>query len=139
VRLGDPETEVVLPRIESDLLTLFQSVASQNLHSASLQIDPRYAVCVILAAEGYPNHYNKGMRIDIDNDTIEEALIFHAGTQQQADGSVASAGGRVIAVTTLGDTLQQTIESTYQSVEHVRFDQRYYRTDIGQDLLPYDV
>ncbi|GHS84918.1 phosphoribosylamine--glycine ligase [Bacteroidia bacterium] len=136
VRLGDPETEAILPRIQSDLLQLFKSVVTQQLHTETLQIDPRYAVCVMLTAAGYPEHYEKGYRLHFA-EASSDALIFHAGTKQMADDQLCSNGGRVVAITTLGNTLQEAIDTTYQQVKTVDFEGRYHRTDIGYDLLPY--
>lgn len=133
VRMGDPETEVVLPRISSDLVELFQAVSIQTLENYELQVDSRTAVTVMTVAGGYPEAYDKGFEIS-GIDKITEALAFHAGTALH-DEKVLTNGGRVLAVTALADDLPEAIKKSYQNVEKLHFDKMYYRTDIGKDLL----
>lgn len=135
VRMGDPETEVVLPRIQSDLLDLFEGVAQGRLAEKSFSVDPRYACCVMMVAQGYPGDYAKG---DILTYTpLPEALIFHAGTQTDAAQNVRTAGGRVMAVTCLSSELPLAMKAALNQADAVCFDGKKYRHDIGRDLLSY--
>jgi len=132
VRMGDPETEVVLPRIESDLLELFTSLKDQKLNEVSLTISPETAVTVMLVSGGYPEAYEKGMEISgLEN--IEDSLVFHAGTSEK-DGKVVTNGGRVLAVTSFGNSYQEALKKSYQNVDKLHFDKMYYRKDLGFDL-----
>lgn len=136
VRMGDPETEVVLPRIKSDLLEALNSFRNKTLNKINLEIDPRYASCVMMVSQGYPEDYNKGHRISgIEN--TRNSLIFHAGTKLDDKGNLITNGGRVIAVTSFGDTLKQALNNTYNNVEKISWQGSYFRRDIGQDLLNY--
>ncbi|MDA9234830.1 phosphoribosylamine--glycine ligase [Polaribacter sp.] len=133
VRMGDPETEVVLPRIESDLYDLFEGVAKQTLHQKSFSVNPKTATTVMLVAGGYPEAYQKGKQIKgIEN--IEDSLIFHAGTKIEND-KVVSNGGRVMAVTSLGDSIEGALAKTYATIEKIQFEEMNYRKDIGFDLV----
>lgn len=133
VRMGDPETEVVMPRIKSDLVTLFEAVAQQTLDEVSLEIDERSATTIMVVSGGYPEEYERGFEIS-GIEKIEDSLVFHAGTTM-ADGKVVTSGGRVLAVTSYGDTFQEAIKKSYQNIEKLHFDKMYYRKDIGFDLL----
>lgn len=133
VRLGDPETEVVIPRIQNDLVALFQAVADQKLDSVSLQIDPRTAATVMLVSGGYPEAYEKGKVIS-GIDFVEDSIVFHAGTKSE-NGQILSNGGRVLAVTSFGNDFQQAIKKSYQNINKLHFDTMYYRKDLGFDLL----
>ncbi len=133
VRMGDPETEVVLPRIQSDLVELFQAVADGKLDEVSLEIDTRSATTVMLVSGGYPEEYEKGHEI-FGLETITDSIVFHAGTKV-VDEKVVSNGGRVLAVTSYGDDFQEAIKKSYQNIEKLHFDTMYYRKDIGFDLL----
>jgi len=132
VRMGDPETEVVLPRIESDLVKLFQAVASQTLDSTTLEIDPRSATTVMIVSGGYPEEYQKGMIIS-GLDQVKDSLVFHAGTALKGT-EVVSNGGRVLAVTSFGADFNQALKTSYQNIDKLHFDKMYYRKDIGFDL-----
>ena len=133
VRMGDPETEVVIPRLKSDLVELFIAVADGKLNEVTLEIDPRSATTIVVVSGGYPEHFEKGKVISgIEN--IFESIVFHAGTKTE-NGSVVSNGGRVLAVTSYGDTFQNAIKKSYQSIEKLHFDTMYYRKDIGFDLI----
>lgn len=134
VRMGDPETEVVMPRIESDLVELLDGVATATLDQKELCIDHRYATAVMLVSGGYPGHYEKGKRIE-QLEKVDKSLTFHAGTSLCADGSIITSGGRVLALTSYGETMEQALELSYQSAEIVQFEGKYYRHDIGKDLL----
>ena len=133
VRMGDPETESVLPRIESDLIDLLEGVAQGNLETRSYTVTPKTAVTVMLVAGGYPGNYESGKVIsNIEN--VKESIVFHAGTSMQ-DGNVVTAGGRVIAVTTLQDTLFDALQQATADAGRIYFDGKYFRRDIGFDLI----
>ena len=132
VRMGDPETEVVLPRIESDLLALFEGVANQNLDEKSFKVTDKTATTVVLVSGGYPEAYQKGKEITgVEN--VKDSIVFHAGTIEK-DGKVVTNGGRVIAVTSFGDTINEALEKSYKSINEISFDKINYRKDIGFDL-----
>ena len=133
VRMGDPETEVVLPRIESDLFDLFEGVAHQNLNEKSFSVTDKTATTVMLVAGGYPEAYEKNKEI-IGFDSVDESFVFHAGTAIK-DDKVVTNGGRVMAVTSFGDTIEEALEKSYRSIEKIKFDQMNYRKDIGFDLV----
>lgn len=132
VRMGDPETEVVMPRIKSDLVALFKAVANQTLDQVALEIDPRSATTIMVVSGGYPEDYEKGKVIS-GLDKVEGSIAFHAGTALK-DGQVVSNGGRVIAVTSYGDNFKEAIAKSYENIEKITFDNMYYRKDIGFDL-----
>jgi len=132
VRLGDPETEVVLPRLQTDLVALFKAVAAQRLEEVSLEIDSRTATTVMTVAGGYPEAYEKGDEISgLDSPT--ESILFHAGTTQK-EGQVVTNGGRVLAVTSFGDNYKTALEASYKTLEGISFKDIYYRKDLGFDL-----
>lgn len=132
VRMGDPETEVVMPRIQSDLVELFQAVANQKLDDVTLEIDPRSATTIMVVSGGYPEDYGKGFEITgIEN--VEDSLVFHAGTKIE-NGKIVTNGGRVLAVTSFGDNFQEAIKKSYQNIDKLHFDKMYFRKDIGFDL-----
>ncbi|QNM85190.1 phosphoribosylamine--glycine ligase [Polaribacter pectinis] len=133
VRMGDPETEVVLPRIDSDLFELFDGVANQNLDTKSFSVTPKTATTVMLVSGGYPESYEKNKEITgLEN--VTESTVFHAGTTTK-DGKVVSAGGRVMAVTSFGDTIEEALKKSYASIDKISFDKMNYRKDIGFDLV----
>ena len=132
VRMGDPETEVVLPRIKTDLVTLFEATYQQRLNEVTIEIDERAATTVMVVSGGYPETYEKGKEIK-GISTIEDSIVFHAGTVQK-DGKVVTNGGRVIAVTSLDSDYRLALKKSYQNIEKLSFDRMYYRTDIGFDL-----
>lgn len=132
VRLGDPETEVIIPRIKSDFVELLKGVANGNLQDKTLEIDERYAATVMLVSGGYPDVYEKDKIIDGLN-SMNDSLVFHAGTVAKK-GSVYTAGGRVLAITSYGKTKHDALEKSFKVAEEVTFDKKYYRKDIGFDL-----
>ena len=132
VRMGDPETEVVIPRIKSDLVEIFSAVASQNLDNINLEINLQSATTIVLVSGGYPEDYEKGKIISgIEN--IEDSLVFHAGTTLDND-KIVSNGGRVLAITSLAETFQEALKISYKNINKISFDKMYYRKDIGFDL-----
>jgi len=133
VRMGDPETEVVLPRIKSDLFDLFEGVANQNLDEKSFSVTDKTATTVMLVAGGYPEAYEKNKEIT-GFESVDESFVFHAGTATK-DDKVVTNGGRVMAVTSFGDTIEEALEKSYRSIDKIRFDQMNYRKDIGFDLV----
>lgn len=132
VRMGDPETEVVMPRLKSDLVALFQAVANQTLANESFEIDQRAATTVMMVSGGYPEDYEKG-KVITGLDQVENSIVFHAGTTEK-DGNVVTNGGRVLAVTSYGENFEDALKQSYQNVEKIKFDKSYYRTDLGFDL-----
>ncbi len=132
VRLGDPETEVVIPRIKNDLVSVFQAVGNQTLDSIDLQLDERTASTVMLVSGGYPEAYEKGKEIT-GCDAINDSLVFHAGTTLK-DNKVVTNGGRVMAITSFGDDFKEALKKSYQNIEKLHFDRMNYRKDIGFDL-----
>lgn len=132
VRMGDPETEVVMPRIKSDLVELFLAVSDQKLDEASLEIDSRSAATIMVVSGGYPEAFEKG-KIITGIENVQDSIVFHAGTKLE-NKSVVSNGGRVLAVTSYGDDFSKAIKKSYQSIGQLHFDKMYYRKDIGFDL-----
>ncbi len=132
VRMGDPETEVVIPRLKSDLVALFLAVANGKLDEAVLETDERSVATVMVVAGGYPEEYVKGDIIS-GLEKVEGSIAFHAGTKEH-EGQVVTNGGRVIAVTSYGDTFMEAIKKSYQNIAELHFDKMYYRKDIGLDL-----
>ena len=132
VRMGDPETEVVIPRIKSDLVALFEAVATEKLADFDLSLDERTAATVVVVSGGYPEEFEKGKEI-FGLDTKSESLIFHAGTKEE-NGKIVSNGGRVLAVTSFGNSFIEATKKSYQTIENLKFDKMNYRKDIGFDL-----
>jgi phosphoribosylamine--glycine ligase len=131
-RLGDPETQPILMRLKNDLVPLMEACCNGTLHQHAVEIDPRAAVCVVVSAGGYPGAYEKGHAIsglDAANE-ITNTMVFHAGTAMDGD-SVVTSGGRVLGVTSLGDTVQQAIDTAYTACEKISFTDHFYRKDIG--------
>lgn len=132
VRMGDPETEVVLPRLKNDLVEIFQAISNETLHTIDLEIDERAATTVMLVSGGYPESYEKGKEIT-GIEAITDSIPFHAGATVK-DEKVVTSGGRVMAITSYGNTYQEAIKKSYQNIEKLHFDKMYYRKDIGFDL-----
>jgi len=132
VRMGDPETEVVIPRINSDLVALFEAVATEKLADFELSLDERTAATVVVVSGGYPEEFEKGKEIfGLDDKT--DSLIFHAGTKEE-NGKIVSNGGRVLAVTSFANSFIDATKKSYQTIEKLKFDKMNYRKDIGFDL-----
>lgn len=131
-RLGDPETEVVLPRLKSDLLELFDLAAAGKLAEAKVEIDERTATTVMLVSGGYPEAYEKGKVME-GFENLEEVIAFHAGTKS-ADNQIVTNGGRVIALTGFGHSMEEALAKSYQGAATITFDKKYFRKDIGFDL-----
>lgn len=133
VRMGDPETEVVFPRITSDLIAMFEGMAYGRLDQYELTVSPETAVTVVCVSGGYPGDYTKGMEISgLDQET--ESIVYHAGTSAKG-GKVLTAGGRVLAVTSLGDSIDSALKRSYKTIEGISFEGMNLRHDIGQDLM----
>lgn len=132
VRMGDPETEVVMLRMQSDILDLLDGVANTTLSHKAICEDPRYAVTVMMVSEGYPGSYEKGKIIyGLENEC--DSILFHAGTKKTEDG-IVTAGGRVIAVSSYGADKDEALKHSFESIGKINFDGKYYRKDIGFDL-----
>ncbi len=133
VRMGDPETQSVFPRIKSDVVELFEAVGDGTLNRMTLDVNPRTAASVVLVAGGYPEKYRKGDSI-VGIESVSDAMVFHAGTAR-SDDHIVTNGGRVLAVTAIDDTLPVALLKAYQEASKIEFDGKYNRKDIGQDLL----
>ena len=132
VRMGDPETEAVLPRLRNDLVKIFKAISEERLNEIEIEIDQQAAATVMLVSGGYPETYEKGKEIT-GIETVEDSILFHAGAKLD-DGKTVTSGGRVMAVTSLGNTYQEALKKSYQSIEKLHFDKMHYRKDIGFDL-----
>ena len=132
VRMGDPETEVVIPRIKNDLISLFESIENKTLSKVKLEIDPRSASTVMSVSEGYPGKYEKGHWVKGVSE-VKDALVFHSGTSIEGN-KILTAGGRVITVTGMGDNMSDALKKSYEGLLKISFKGMYYRKDIGLDL-----
>lgn len=132
VRMGDPESEVVIPRIKSDLALLMKATAMGTLEEHELEVDPRTAVTVMMVSGGYPEDYAKGFEIN-GTETVAESLVFHAGTREQ-QGKIITDGGRVMAITSMDTNRDEALKKSYGEIKKIKFQDAYYRKDIGFDL-----
>jgi len=134
VRMGDPETEAVMPRIESDLVDLLEKTATGKLNGTTIKTSPLTATTVILVSGGYPEEYEKDILISgLEN--VTDTLAFHSGTKKDSNGAILTAGGRVLALTSLGNSINEALSKSYSAAEKVSYNGKYYRRDIGQDLM----
>ncbi|HLA59705.1 MAG TPA: phosphoribosylamine--glycine ligase [Puia sp.] len=133
-RLGDPETEVIIPRLKNDLVDLLQAVANKKLNEKTIQIDPRTAATMVAVSRGYPGSYEKGFVINGLNEKYEDSLVFHSGTQLD-NGQVLTNGGRVLCVTSYAGSLQDAIRKSMTVLTQIDFDGMYFRRDIGYEFL----
>jgi phosphoribosylamine--glycine ligase len=133
VRMGDPETEVVVPRLKSDLVELFLAVANEKLDEFNLEVDERSATTVMIVSGGYPEDFEKG-KVITGLETVTDSIVFHAGTKLE-NGNVVSNGGRVMAITSYGDNFQEALDKSYKNVSQLHFDKMNFRKDIGFDLI----
>jgi len=134
VRMGDPESESVFARIDSDIVRAFILMKEGKLNEYSIQINPKTSATVMLCSGGYPESYQKGKKINFLGD-LSNAILYHAGTKEDDNNNILTSGGRVLAVTCLADTLQDALKECYNNVNKISFDNMYYRKDIGKDLL----
>lgn len=134
VRMGDPETEVVMPRIASDLVPLMMAAAEGNLGDLPLEVRPETAVTVMAVSAGYPGSYEKG-KVITGTDNVKDSILFHAGTKTDNEGRLVTSGGRVIAVSSLGDNIPDALARSYRSMDLINFDGKTFRRDIGKDLM----
>jgi phosphoribosylamine--glycine ligase len=133
VRMGDPETEVVVPRLKSDLVELFLAVANEKLDEFNLEVDERSATTVMIVSGGYPEDFEKG-KVITGLEKVTDSIVFHAGTKLD-NGNVVSNGGRVMAITSYGDNFQEALNKSYKNVDQIHFDKMNFRKDIGFDLI----
>ena len=134
-RFGDPETQVVLPRLKTDIMDIFEAINNETLSDLDIEWDDRACTCVIMASGGYPKSYPKGIEITgLTDGQLEGVTVYHAGTKRDGD-KLVTAGGRVLGVTALGDSLEDALAKSYAGVEKIKFDGAHYRKDIGQKAL----
>ena len=132
-RLGDPETEVILPRLKSDLLDLFDGIATDTLSERDVEIDPKSAGTVMLVSGGYPESYEIGETVEI-GDVHERSILFHAGTKKEK-GLTLTNGGRVISVTSFGKDIESSVKNSYSTISNIHFNKMNFRKDIGKDVI----
>ncbi len=135
VRFGDPETQVILPRLQTDLVHLLHACAHGYLNEVPVKVKPEHALCVVIAAKGYPGDYPKGEPISLPEEMPGESFVYHAGTALDPDGDLVSNGGRVLGVTSLAPTLRQAAEAAYGLCAKIAFASKVYRRDIGAKQL----
>ena len=134
VRMGDPETEAVLPRIESDFVDLLEAIAGGSLASYTLELSPQTCATVVMVSGGYPEGYEKGFSIALPEPS-SGTVLFHSGTARNESGALINTGGRVFAVTGMGANLEEALAAAYETIDKVSWQKAYYRRDIGQDIL----
>lgn len=135
VRMGDPETEAVMPRIQSDFLDLLLGVANRNLGDVPMKITDEICATVMLVSGGYPEEYDKGFEMS-GFELVKDSMLFHAGTSEK-EGKICTSGGRVLAVSSLGDSLNNALEKSFRNAALITFDKKYFRSDIGKDLSQF--
>ena len=135
VRMGDPETEVVLPRLKSDLLEIMQAVGEERLGEIDIEFEDKTAATIIMVSGGYPETYDKGNEI-FGLDKTDGSIVFHAGTKLK-DGKVLTNGGRVIAVTSYGKDFNEALKQSYKNTDIINWEKKYFRSDLGFDLQEY--
>ena len=136
-RFGDPETQSILPRLKSDLVDMMIASCDGNLHELKMEWDTRPCVCVVMTSGGYPGKYQNGYEIKgLDQITDEDTVVFHAGTKNDG-GTMVTAGGRVLGVTSLGSNLEKAIAKAYEAVEKIHFDHMFFRRDIAQKAVGF--
>jgi phosphoribosylamine--glycine ligase len=134
-RFGDPETQVVLSRLKTDIMDIFEAINNETLSDLDIEWSDEACTCVIMASGGYPKSYPKGIEITgLTDGQLDGVTVYHAGTANK-DGKLVTSGGRVLGVTALGDTLENALEKSYKAVEQIKFDGAHYRKDIGQRAL----
>lgn len=133
-RMGDPETEVVIPRIKSDLLDLLQGVATQTLHEKKYETLSETATTIVMVSGGYPEDFEKGKIINGLNDTSKDSIVFHSGTKLH-EGNVVTNGGRVFAITTIANSIEEAVTKSFANADKINYDKKYFRRDIGKDLI----
>ena len=136
VRMGDPEAESVIPRIKSDLLELFIGISDKNLNEKNFEVESKHASAIMLVAGGYPEAYEKGDKIE-GLDQVADSIIFHAGTKFDENEDVLTNGGRVLAITSFGDSMEEALEKSYQNAKTIKFEGKNFRKDLGKDLLRF--
>ena len=134
VRMGDPETQVVMPRINTDLVDLLEAAGKGTLEQVTLEVSPEKTTTVVMVSGGYPGVYEKGHPIT-GIDKVSEAIVFHAGTQLGGQNEVLTSGGRVLAITGKGGSIANALENAYNGIKKISWREAYYRSDIGQDIL----
>lgn len=134
-RMGDPETEVVIPRIETDLVALFEATCKGQLNTVALTVNPAYCTTIMLVSGGYPEAFEKG-KVITGVENVQDAFVFHAGVKQEGN-QLVTAGGRVMAVTALGSTLPQALSKSLKAANAIQFENKYFRKDIGEDVMKY--
>jgi len=137
VRLGDPETEVIIPLIKTDIIDIFQAICNKTLNILNLEFETLCASTVILASGGYPGDYEKGKSIEFSDKINKDCLVFHAGTKSDPNGQLVTNGGRVMAVTCLDNDLRTSLKKCYDNIEKIKFTGMYFRKDIGEDMLKF--
>ena len=136
-RFGDPEAQVVLPRMETDIIDVMEACIDGRLSEIDLSFSEKAACCVVLASNGYPLSYEKGFKIKGLTDPLfskEDHFVFHAGTSFDKDNEIVTSGGRVLAVTALGDDLRDARKKAYSAIDHIDFENKYFRHDIGHAI-----
>jgi phosphoribosylamine--glycine ligase len=135
-RFGDPEAQALLPRLKTDLLDIIEACVEQRLHEVNVEWANNASVCVVLASSGYPGAYKPGLPISGLEDVDDDVTVFHAGTRRASDGTVLTAGGRVLNVVATGTTLAEAREKAYANVQRIHFEGMHYRRDIGLQASP---